>query len=343
MNNRYLYICNTPYHIYITTLKALISDANNEISIALDGEIPGYDFYLSRLQSSNLFKEVFKLSAFSRHCNNNMKFYSGYIYALRHKKQISNEYKYLTQFDEVYLFNDYSRPASIIHAMNIQYHLLEDGLNCFQIFDQTYMDPGIRAQGSANAKQSIKKLLHKIFKLPFGMAQFDGCIDVEVNDGTDLSLIAGKPVIEVPRNSLIKQTISECNINIMRNIFDFPEIKRNIQSMLLLTQPNIDELGALQNGETQSQYYSRVMKSFSSEITWYLKPHPADNCDYSGIIAKENIIKKEIPIEVLNYCGTTLYGAITFSSTSIAALECCKKKYILDQHTNIPGVINISI
>lgn len=336
-----LYICLTPYHIFITVLKVLAGKTKLPVSICVYGAMEGHKEYVEKLEDSNLFENVYVWGPFKTH-NKKFEFYGNYMYYKFHKDLIESYFGYVHDYAEVSIYNDYSYPGAILQALDVPYHLIEDGLDCFLLYDQSVIDERANAHSSGGLRVKAKRVLYKL-NVPFGMGQFKNCIDIEVNRKNGLDFIEGKPVIEAPRSELFTSVEMSEVLSKLFLIFPIPNVNAMQNGVLILTQPFLKKIGAIGPEENQCDYYSRIVKYFGPERC-FIKPHPSDSSDYTTVINETHIIGKNIPIEILSFCpGLHMAAVVTYNSTSIGSISYCDKKYVCDSSAKIPNTIYLDV
>lgn len=312
-----VFICHTIYHVYISLLKQFNSDINSDI-ILVD-TIPEVQQLANCLRSESLFNTVniiYKKDIFL----NTRSYHLNHAYIAWKKKKLSSQLYYLFQYDNIYIFNDYTELGAYLNLSGIPYHLLEDGCDCYKKTNQH--KPSGRAR-------LAKQVLWQLFKIPAGLGESDNIIDVEVNDAHNMHTQFDCMVLEVPRKMLMSH-LSCDQIGALFRIFNASglfEIAKG--STIILTEP-LWEKGITRHGNDTVAFYKRIAESATGE-SCYIKPHPRDDSDYCSVFAPSSIIDRNLPIELLNYLGKDRFSAgITYSSTSISLLEACSTRWVMD-------------
>lgn len=310
-----VFVCFTPYHIYIACIKAMVEKMEN-YEIAVTDNVPDGETYCAALRKEGVFKRVHYLKQadyiprFAR-----QKFHVIYFlmpFLLRRSDRVLG----FLRNKEIYLFSDNSSVGIYLMRRHIPYHLLEDGCDTF-----SYNQRAIRGRA-----QKIKKLLFNLWKIPYSMGQSPYCADVEVNDKARLKTAFSCPVIEKRRSELIAQ-MNEEQIAALLRVFDFDfSMSLGRKSLLLLTQPLCEMRLAKDDAETV-RLYEKALLPYRDSYDIYVKPHPRDKGDYTQLFdGAAVVIPRAIPAEILNYVKNIQFDlGVTLSSTSANGVSFCKK------------------
>lgn len=314
-----VYICHTPYHVLISLLKMLTDDGGALADLLLVDTIPDFREMAQRIAAEGTFRNIILIEK-NRCFVNTRSFHINAAYINLHQRRVRHSFSFLKSYGGVYIFNDYTEMGSILALLRIDYHLLEDGLDCYKLFDQHAV------HGRA---QALKWLLNKSFSVPMGMAEGKTCVDVEVNDKTQLMTDLMQPLKQIPRSALMESAKDSDKATIAR-VFDFQPVSIEEGSVIILTQP-LREIGVCVSDIQQVNMYRAIADKFRTK-TVFLKLHPRDRCDYSQCFQKERILSGSVPIEVILLAGGRFKfdAAVTYSSTAILALSNCKKRFVLD-------------
>ncbi len=318
--DRSVCICHTLYHVYIALLKQFMHAINADI--VLVDTIPDVEALSLRLRAESVFANVITIRRKNVFVDS-PSFHFNYLYIRIASNKVRKKMAFLDKYDNVSIFNDYTEVGAYLNFVGIPYHLIEDGCDCYKKTDQ------YAAHGKARA---VKRFLKKRFGIPSGLAEGKCIIDIEVNDARDLRTRLNLPVIEIPRRELMELP-SEGQIAQLFRVFDAEDLKKiKDNSAIILTEP-LWEKGVTKRGHHTVEYYAKIAACL--EVTaCYIKPHPRDGTDYSSVFSKDNIIDKNLPIELLNYLGSKrLAVAVSFSSTSIGLLTACRTKLAIDSET----------
>lgn len=325
-DSKRIFVCHTVYHVYISVLKALRMNAAP--SIALVDTIPAVNELAGRLCSESLFSDarvVHKGEVFvdtrSYHVNR--------LYATLVRASLRRKLSYLFEDGtEVYLFNDYTEIGALLNLTGKQYHLIEDGCDCYKNWDQS------KPFGKA---KFVKEALWRLFRIPPGLGHGPNVVDLEVNDAEGLKSTFDWPVIEVPRRALMSELSKDGAETLMR-VFD-AQCLRDVRpgSVLVLTGP-LWEVGVVSNQRENAELFARIASCYPGRDV-YIKPHPRDSWDYSSIFPEERVLKASVPIELLNCLGEGVFDvAATWCSTAANSLWACKRVVLFDPDDHRPGV-----
>ncbi|GAB6168242.1 glycosyltransferase family 52 protein [Clostridium carnis] len=313
-----LYICHTVYHVYIMLLKEI--KKNNVIDIILIDSIPKYDELKKKLLETKRFNNVQVIEEKNIDINiasNNL------LKKLSKNKEIYKRvYNHINfnynEYDEIYIFNDWTKVGYYLITGKIKYNLIEDGLDSLTIIDK-----------QANIDKSIKGKILNFFDLnilPFGQSKY--AKSIEVNSLKELKIPKNK-VVELPRENLVEQ-LTEEDKKFIYNIFidnirTIDTLKKSPNINLILTQPLYKD-NLVKSEKKQIEIYRYIASKFSNEDSVVIiKPHPRDNTIYNF----KNVlsITKEIPIEIFNFnSDVKVENIITVTSCSINGVNFAKNK-----------------
>lgn len=320
-----VFICHTLYHVYISLLKQLDSSADSDI-ILVD-TIPDARHLADSLRNESLFKSVIVVSKRDKFLNTRS-YHLNHVYTALRRRKLSRDFSYLLQYDNIYLFNDYTEMGAYLNLSGIPYHLIEDGCDCYKKINQ---------HKPAGHARFAKKALWRLFKIPNGLGEGGGILDVEVNDAKGLRTQFDCKVLEVPRKRLMNSR-SQNQIEMLFRIFNASSLFQIEKgSTIILTEP-LWQMGVTKRGNDTVTFYKRIAELFTGGAC-YIKPHPRDDSDYRSAFAPSVIVDRNMPIELLNYLGKDRFSAaITYSSTSVRLLEACSTRWVIDSASVSEGV-----
>ena len=301
-----LYICHTVYHLYISLLKSY--DCNDIVDILLIDTISEAETIANRINAKNIINNAIYLDRKKVFKKRHREYLKNYInYSIR-KNSIDKSLEFIKQYDDIYIYNDYSEMGCYLISNNIQYHLIEDGLDVFKQFD-VYEDIG--------HGYWIKKALYQLFRIPYSVGMSKQCIDVEINDSKGLKSSIKHNIVVVPRYDL-EAMISKEYREKMFDIFGAQFVEVPPKSALLLTQV-LTEIMVVKNNIEQLEFYKKVVEEYSNRYTIFIKPHPRDQVDYTALVESYGVrlLNKKIPMEIYSsLIGNRFDIVITYSSTS---------------------------
>lgn len=327
-----IFICHTAYHLLIALSKVLSnSNVSRKNSIAYDlmlmDTIPNCSKLAEKINKTNLFKTV--MLEGSDHSFASSSYFKTALELLFRGKRYSRLVDALREYDDIYVFNDVTEVGCVLNEARIKYHLIEDGLNCFKLFDQNNTSVGV-----ASFRQIANIFLH----LPSHMAESDYCLDLEINDASSLSTTINKKLIELPRTKLFSR-LDEDAVAHIQSIFSCPDSACLNEASLVLTTP-FCELGF--SSAEQKTYYAKVLSRLPPQ-SCFIKPHPRDFFDYTQLVSRERIIDRTIPIEALFLGGNIhLQAVISYMSTAVQSCPAVQK-IITKPGLVIPGIENWNI
>lgn len=313
-----LYYGLTNYHMLSCILHKLIYNSKEKsIFVASQGILRSR---IRALKKSNIFDEVYYLEDTNIRDSN---FNSLNINATTEEiekvtNNFINSYESILPFninksDEIYLAADHGVFGIYILMKKNEYIYLEDGRGIYSNW-RTLDDllriknPGIQIMAShydAYGKSNLIKKKYIAFDSQLDNCDFNDCINFDVNELLD------KLTEEQLKKVLDIFELRKYNIDYEKN------------NALVLTQ-RFTTYGMLEP-ESCILMYSLLCDFFAKDCKIFLKPHPADKCEYYKVFDKHIILEKEMPSELIRFVIKKNFdiGISTYSS-SIYSL----KKYI---------------
>ena len=129
-----LFICHTVYHVYVSMVKQLNSNDPNTDILLVD-TIRDVNNIADNIRFVNIFNEVRILHREAIWGAEIHEYIRNYVICMLHHKTIIRKLSYLKEYDNIFIFNDYTEIGALFIFENISYHLLEDGLDTFKQFD----------------------------------------------------------------------------------------------------------------------------------------------------------------------------------------------------------------
>lgn len=319
---RKMFFCTTYYHVLISIIKMFFEKEKAEIAICM----PGNDAVAlaDKIQEKNIFEKVWTFKNVEEYTYHNIfeRLISGHRKNAAYiEKQIDT--KAFLEHD-IYIFHDDTWISHYLQDCGISYHLIEDALDSYQIIDQTvwfYM------ANQPKWKIFLKKMLHFGY-LYAGASPYT--IDVEVNCIDGVKIPCTQKLIEQNRRKMFEQMTDEQR-QIVREIFmdeqDKLLEKGKGRKVLLLTQPLSADKVVMSNQEQIHLYQQILLPYERGNLELYIKPHPRDEVDYTEVFKKAVILKKSMPVEVLDLIDDIYFDVgISFFSTALKGLMCVKQK-----------------
>lgn len=324
MDKSKIYICHTYYHVLISIIKEISSNANADIVIC--DTIPEGEKIVGSLKKSGIFKNVFEFSEkkYKNNSLNRSRFGKLEILFInsKYKKMIKPSFQLNKDiYKEVNIFNDWTYLGYYLRANKIYYNLLEDAKDSYKVLENYVR---------INYK---KPLLHKFFGFALETSYFHGKSKyskvVEVNDDNEIKI--PKEKIRVNNKNEMFSKLAEGQLKSIYSIFTEDEIETviNKNSILILSQPLYED-SMVQTEEYQKKVYQDIIDQYCKDVDVYIKPHPRDNFDYGKEFCNVKIINKNIPTEILNFNPNIKFKkAITVSSSSINGIDFVDEKIYL--------------
>ena len=324
-----IYFCFTYYHTLIAMIKTMQDGQKADIILAND--IPGYVDLKRQLEKTDCFRRFYEYDA--------VQFTKEHVFknkierALKSRKIVRKtipqlvdlDLDNLTFYSDIYIFNDMTGIAKYLILKNIQYHLIEDGLDYYSYFDKYY-----DIKESSFAINGFRKKVKELFGMGFTCwGQSECCVDIEVNKIEGIKIPKDK-VFEVPRRELF-DSLQETQKKLIYATYAKGENLQmsSAKSMILFTQPLFADQFVQSMDEQEKVFETIVEEYVDNGYGVTIKPHPRDLMDYSKLIARYHCayIAKNIPSEVLNFDKDVSFDvAVSVTSTAINFLKRVKEK-----------------
>lgn len=318
-----LYICHTLHHVMISMIKQLHSGHHGDIVLCSD--IPNMESLANSLEEKHLFQRVYCFEETNEMRQPHRNRFAALLCSRSARRRLVGKGLQvdLKKYDDVYIFNDWTVLGIYLMDCGIHYHLIEDGINGFQVLHKYVANLNALLCPPHSLKQKILATLNGGYRF-FGQSKW--CIDIEVNENKNLD-IPNEKVFSVPKKDLFL-SLTEQEKSLIYTAFvktPFPETE-NKKSMLLLTQPLYKD-GLVKTESQQERVYRHIVESYGSDHLLVIKPHPRDGMNYSAVFPNAIILDPLVPIEVMNFNPYVCYDrAVTIESSSIQMLERVKEK-----------------
>ena len=273
---------------------------------------------IERLRKSNVFSNVSVVDL--SYCAKGIKHYFCFLNTIIDiRKKIKNKQYDFTEYDEVYIFQDYGAIGYLLSRQNIKYNLLEDGTDCYK---NRYNDIWKKRKS-----KWFLKYIKKIFRF-YDRAQSKYIKSIEVNDAKDL-YIKHDNIVELPKEELFNSLTDEEKNVVLKVFLENDNILKEKEiDLLILTQP-LDVDGFVESEEQKIEVYKKIIDEFSENGKVIIKPHPRDESDYKKIFSSNSLVEvmdKSFPIEIINFFNIVIKNVVTIKSTALNNIENCKKK-----------------
>ena len=232
----------------------------------------------------------------------------------------------LKQYEDIYVFCDSDPIGYYLSTHRINYHALEDGLDCIRYYDTARYDNrghfGLKAWMAA----------HNLIFIQNGYSKY--CLDMEVNDISVLQYPCPK-YIEKPRKELTENLSLQAK-EMLVSIFveNKEELKYMLKQggedakILVLTEPLCDL-------ETRKQIFRDIIDEFGDvdgkRANILLKPHPRDVLDYRELFPEHIVLDGKFPMEILNYVEGLVFDKVISVFTVPHAIMFAKEKVFLGE------------
>lgn len=308
-----IYICNAYYHVLITLLKEI---NNKNVDIILSDSIPKYKVLGKRILNKNIINNIYYVEEKKINLPKEPIFLGKIFHFSNIRKAVTKHLNInFENYDDIIIYNDWTPLGYYLSAAKIKYILYEDGLDLFKKeiytpFNYNLID---RILGFLNLKI-----------LSVGESKY--IKEIEVNDIQGIA-ISKKNIKEVNRIKLMEKTSKE-NKKLIYDIFIEPSFNlKNKKNILILTEPLFLDRRVKSESDQISLYRNIIKEVNNDNYNIYIKPHPRDLINYERLVSNNNIIDKDIPIEVLNFNNNVYFEkAIAITSTSIDGIKFVKER-----------------
>lgn len=319
-----LYICTTYYHVYITLLKQL----NNPVlaDMVICDDIPEGNDLTEKIASTSLFEHVWFVKEGKLPEIRGRNVLDWILFQHRRRYQTIRPLLpfHEENYTDIYIYHDGTPLGMYLNDAKTAYHLIEDSYNFYQRIRET---PQAKLLKPHNWKFWIRKMLNAGY-FPLGESKY--VIDIEVNQNKDLQM-CGKPIVEAPRKRM-ESCLTKTDHRIISEIFGHNTIPKITEhSALLLTEPLFAD-GVCTSLEEQVLLYEKICKRLNKEkFDIFIKPHPRDQADYSGLNVL--VVDRYFPIEIWNFALVNDFArAVAVSSSAIFNVK-SKEKFFWERNS----------
>ncbi len=311
-----VFICHTPYHVYIACVKRMVAP-QGECAAWLADTIPGWQALQERLTQSGIFTQVMgfdRLSVFPRRVAR--AYVPMWLYARTHPRRMRAFLNaHVGAQDRLIFSNDYTALGAVVQSAGRPYFLLEDSRDTFA-----------RVNDAIGKAKPLKRLLYKVVGVPYMIGQSPLCRELEVHNAAIVRTPFACPIREQNRDVLIARLTPE-QIGQIQALFQLTlTLTGERKRLLLLTQPLI-VMGLASDAADTLRFYERMLLPNRAEYDIYIKPHPRDAADYTRLSPPcAGILDRAVPVEILNFMpGVRFALGLTYDSTSVNGLTVCER------------------
>lgn len=317
-----VYVCHTFYNVYVSLLKELNYQKDNDTigTILLSNISADFKDLKYRLEKSGIFKEVVELnevhpSKFNvkfRYENikgkwNPLRTYANWFLqwkfiAKQTTKHISVDF---SKYDEIFVFCDSDPIGMYLNYHKIKYIAVEDGLESIRL-----------TKIELETKFLLLKILLAKLGLVFlkdGYSKYAKAVEV---DNLNNIYSFGRKLIANSRASLLENLSNSDKEKIYNVFFTNKSLHKfnntNKNAMLLA--------GKLCSSKKSFDIYRDIIRDHLSGYNIYIKPHPNDESDYENEFKDCIVLERFFPVEIFNIkCDFDIEKLVSVTS-------------VLDQH-----------
>ncbi len=323
-----LFICERPYPLYRTLIRAIKSE--DTLDIVISNHVDGMENIIEPIKESKLFHQVFFYDD-----KNYLKFYQygtareyskfpkGIFISIRklmkyielQKKAKNPEGLEIDSYDEIYVNDASSSIMLYLFHQKKEVIWVEHARNIYQIKIDLPFRVGFQIM------KYLEKL-HILYAL-HGVSKYVKAIEVTENKNL-ISLIKKKEIRELDILKVLEKRTKE-EKDVIFQIYckayqvEIPENKK--VGMLLTT--NLYEDNLVKTKEEQRQVFQEIIEQEMKELDYVIvKPHPRDTMNYEGISKRAVVVPGVFSAEIFNL-SKKLYFEKVFAirSTSIHAFS----------------------
>jgi hypothetical protein len=323
-----LYICMT-YHHVLTSIAKSFND-NVKPDIILCNTIPDFENLLKKKQFTSIFDEVIiydEINSRNRfhRVNNPINIKNAFKdFKIKIKNTLDFPNIDYSKYNDIILYHDNHMISFVLRYLKIFYTLAEDGIDHFKKVNHYFFN-------NLGLISTLKKIKQIIF--------YNSFYNLFSSDGTS------KYVKKVEMNSSMKMIFrKKTTLQYKKSLFlDLNVIQKTLILSIFLDDKEIIEITNIKNLLlTEPLYGDKRVNSIENQISVYkdilneengfkyaIKPHPRDNLNYKDIFPDLYIVRKSLPIEIINFFPKIFERSITINSSSIDLLYNFKVKLIL--------------
>ncbi len=290
VDNMKLYICHTHLHILISCAKILAENTPGEIIIC--DSIPNHAELVEKIRAVGIWNAVYSFEE----TKTTYRLYKW----LRHEVLRSDRRLFksvvclyfpvrLEKYSDIYIYNDSLCAGQYIRACNMNYHLIEDGIDYWS---------------ARNSISEFKYEKNRLYRSVYLLCNnTDNMIDFEVNDKKTIPEGFTAKVVESKKNELFLRLSfpqREMISGIFVDVKSIDSLSKSFDNgVLILTQPFWED-NSITIDECK-RIYNSLSKQYLYEGSFVIvKPHPRDNNEYIC----SYMLNKEFPVEII--CFTSL-------------------------------------
>ncbi len=330
-----IYICHTYYHVYISVVRELIEqrEDNGKADIILSTMSNDFESLNERLNRSGLFEKVmlfdekpdFSSPEVMKYKNDTGSFLRNMLQRFKYTKKLGILQEEsiptdLSLYKDVYVFCDSDPIGYYLNYKKIRYHALEDGLNCGRLDDQ--------ARNSNPGMFGLKKLIAKtgLIFIECGYSRY--CKDYIVNDISQ-NLNPPSNVTEWRCSDNFKKLSREDHLKLIDVFLEKPkellELFENGDTrpyVMILTEP-LCEL------DVREKIFRDIVDEYKGSYNVIIKPHPRDLLDYAGKFPDAIVITQRFPMEIMNDIPDLVIDKVISVITQVDDVAFAKEKVYL--------------
>lgn len=302
-----VYICHTYYHVYISVLRELTIERNNDRDVTLILSTMSNDFgsLKDRAMASGIFKDVYMFDEkedvtsdeVMRYHQDKGSLVKNLLQRIKYTKLLGKLQEEhvpvdLKKYDDVYLFCDSDPIGYYLNYKHIKYHSMEDGRDSILLDDQ--------ARNSNKGAFKLKCFMSKLGLIFIENGYSRYCIDFVVND-LKANPNPPKNIREESADDMFRRLKDEDHKRIVGIFLDDPNPLCSLLDVsnydkpcvMILTEP-LCEL------DIRKRLFSDIINEHNDEYTVIIKPHPRDILDYEKEFPDTIVIREKFPMEIMN-------------------------------------------
>lgn len=322
-----IFVCETPYNVYIPILKSLNNKKGQNVLILTDAVLEVSELF-HRLKKSGIFDDVFYIRYKNEKDlflnNNTSKIKKIYfllnlkkilIKVFEEEKKIYNKYYSVFKKSEINLFWGYHPLSRYLMLRHPNINFIEEGNGVYY---------------SCRKHIFFKKIIRTIIGLPDILGGDKNVKKIEVSHPEKLLAFQRKKSMKLEIHRLEKKLSQKEKKDILDIFFTCKNTCFfNKNKALLITQPFSEDGEVTENDKVKM--YTEIISKYMKGYNVYIKPHPREKTKYDNLFKDAEVLPKEFPLELFNLLdGNRFDLGITINSTALKNLKGVKEKKYLE-------------
>lgn len=324
MANKNVYVCGTLFHVFISTLKNIEKQINEESLLIVNDHTPNLAPLAKKLVEEGFFTNYCYVPFFM--ITEKIHSEKGALMESIRKNKFAIEY--VEKLSDINNHSDFIKDAEINLFYNLgipsAYFLIRYKTNVFR-----QIEDGLRnyTPKVSNLKAFKRKYL---LNAPQGEGRDPQIKAIEVQYPEKLPQIVRHKGVKLDLVGLMQSLNKENRQKIFEAFAQDNSFTLDASNkLILITQPLSED--KLITEEYKISLYNKILNDYASGYTVYIKAHPREKTDYKGkfdIDIKE--IPRNFPLEILNFYSEIVFEkGVTIFSGALDNLDNVKERIFL--------------